>query len=175
MHVALICSLFSMQKDTFGRLLVTSLQHRRTLRTACLLKLYTLHQCHLRVTIKIAKVIQFIGAQIFVTFLFRRWYCSAISLWLIQKLQGMLSSVTRHFWVTGGHLLCGDNRHTRVCFASSSTPTVACRSTRPTSSASTAVNDVTRCRRISSPSPTTPTATCLSVSNVIISLAALTK
>ena len=57
-------------------------------------------------------------------------------------------------------------RRTQVCSASSSTRTVACQSTRRTSSESTAVNDVPRCLLIFSRSPTTPTPACLSVSQV---------
>ena len=56
-------------------------------------------------------------------------------------------------------------RPTRVCSVSSSTRTVACRSTPRTSSQSTRANDVPRCRPICSPSPTPLTATCSSVCN----------
>jgi len=67
--------------------------------------------------------------------------------------------------MVNGQTAC--DRRIRACSVSSSTRTVACRSTRRMSSASTAASVVLRCLRIFSPSPTTHTATCLSVRRFI--------
>jgi len=59
-------------------------------------------------------------------------------------------------------------RRTRACSAWPSTRTVACRSTIRTWSCCTRASDATRRRLTSSPSPTTPTATCCRVSAVAL-------